>query len=156
MLGAVIERLLKALRRIHPRTARQFFALTNRHVRWELNDLVRGMDARSGAVELREDLVPAPRSDESDLSPEARRMLDTIDRLPEEEREVFDLVRLRGLTNGEAADMIGVSAKTVQRRLRRGLYRLRAQLSDLRPAERVSGGKRGAERGVHPPALHSA
>ncbi len=35
MLGAVVERLLKALREIRPGTARQFFALASQHMRWE-------------------------------------------------------------------------------------------------------------------------
>jgi RNA polymerase sigma-70 factor (ECF subfamily) len=38
LLGAVAERLLKALRELHPRNVRQFFAPANQHMRWELND----------------------------------------------------------------------------------------------------------------------
>src|SRR6516165_9664884 len=38
LLGAVAERLLKALREARPPTVRQFFALANQHMRWELND----------------------------------------------------------------------------------------------------------------------
>ena len=38
MSDAVVERLLKGMRSIHPRTVRQFFALANQHMRWELND----------------------------------------------------------------------------------------------------------------------
>ena len=41
MLSAVVERLLKAMRSARPRTVRQFFALVNQHMRWELNDLAR-------------------------------------------------------------------------------------------------------------------
>src|SRR5437879_4291238 len=44
LLGAVVERLLKALREARPGTVRQFFALANRHIRWELNDLARRLD----------------------------------------------------------------------------------------------------------------
>jgi RNA polymerase sigma-70 factor (ECF subfamily) len=54
LLGAVAERLLKAMREIHPRTVRQFFALANQHMRWELNDLARRLDEQPPAVELRE------------------------------------------------------------------------------------------------------
>src|SRR5580698_588727 len=52
MLGAVVERLLKAMRSVHPRTVRQFFALVNQHMRWELNDLARRLDEQTSAVEL--------------------------------------------------------------------------------------------------------
>jgi hypothetical protein len=34
--GAVVERLLKALREARPATVRQFFALVGQHMRWEL------------------------------------------------------------------------------------------------------------------------
>ena len=44
LLGAVAERLLKALREARPRTVRDFFALANQHIRWELNDLARRLD----------------------------------------------------------------------------------------------------------------
>jgi RNA polymerase sigma factor (sigma-70 family) len=59
-----------------------------------------------------------------------------IGELPEDEREVFDLVRIQGMTQAEAAELLGVSAVTVKRRLHRGLQLLAEQLADLRPAER--------------------
>src|SRR5260370_30912169 len=54
MLGAVVERLLKAMRSVRPRTVHQFFALINQHMRWELNDLARRLDERPSVVELHE------------------------------------------------------------------------------------------------------
>jgi RNA polymerase sigma-70 factor (ECF subfamily) len=134
LLSGVVERLLKAMREVHPQTVRQFFALANQHMRWELNDLARRLDEQPAAVELNEALVPAPFSTESGLSPESRRMLDAIDGLPEEEREVFDLVRIQGLTHTETAEVLGVSQKTVQRRLSHGLLLLAARLDDMRPS----------------------
>jgi RNA polymerase sigma factor (sigma-70 family) len=133
MLGAVVERLLKAMRDIHPQTVRQFFALANQHMRWELNDLARRLDDQPTPVELRGGLVPAPASSDSELTPTARRMLGAIDHLPEDLREVFSLLRIQGLTYPEAAEVLGVSVKTVQRRLNRGLLLLTEQLDDLRP-----------------------
>jgi RNA polymerase sigma-70 factor (ECF subfamily) len=133
MLGAVVERLLKALREVRPRTVRQFFALASRHIRWELNEMARRFDERPAAVELSEGLVPTPASSDTGLTPDSRRMLATIDQLPEEEREAFDLVRIQGLTQAEAAEVLGVSAATVNRRLNRGLRLLLESLGDLRP-----------------------
>src|SRR5260370_18768927 len=69
LLGAVAERLLKALREVHPQTVRQFFALANHHMRWELNDLARRLDEQPAAVELREGLGPGPASSGSALTP---------------------------------------------------------------------------------------
>ncbi len=135
MLSAVVERLLKAMREVHPETPRQFFALANRHMRWELNDLARRLDQRTEALGLHEDAVPAPETSGSVIGPDAIRMLEAIENLPDEEREVFELIRIQGVTQGEAAALIGVSAKTVQRRLNRGLLTLTELLGDLRPPD---------------------
>jgi RNA polymerase sigma factor (sigma-70 family) len=135
MLSSVVERLLKAMRQVHPQTVRQFFALANQHMRWELNDLARRLDKEAREVELRESLVGAPaESSGSRPSPNAQRILKAIEDLPEEEREVFDLVRIQGMSQPEAAGVLSVSAKTVQRRLMRGLTLLAAQIGDLFPA----------------------
>ena len=44
LLSSVVERMLKAMREVRPQTVRQFFALANQHMRWELNDLARRLD----------------------------------------------------------------------------------------------------------------
>jgi RNA polymerase sigma factor (sigma-70 family) len=139
VLGAVVERLLRALRAVRPRTVREFFALANQHMRWELNDLARRLDEQPADVELREGLVPAPASSGSALTADARRILEAIDDLPADEREAFSLVRIQGLMHVEAAEVLGVSIKTVQRRLNRALVLLAERLGDLRP----DGGPRG-------------
>jgi RNA polymerase sigma-70 factor (ECF subfamily) len=131
LLGAVVERLLKAMRQARPETVRQFFALANQHLRWELNDLARRLDEQGVAAVLRDSSALVPPSSESSLSPNTRRMLEAIDNLPEDEREVFGLVRIQGMTQTEAADVLGVSPKTVQRRLHRSLVLLTKKLADL-------------------------
>ncbi len=135
LLGAVVERLLKALREARPTSARQFFALACQHMRWELNDLARRLDEQPAAAELLDESVPAPASSGSGLSPAARRMLEAIERLPEGEREAFELVRIQGMSQPEAGRVIGVSVATVNRRLSRGLQLLAAALGDLYPDE---------------------
>jgi RNA polymerase sigma factor (sigma-70 family) len=133
LLSAVVERMLKAMRTVRPQTVRGFFALVNQHMRWELNDLARRLDKTPATVELQEATVAAPANSDSRLKPEGCRMLEAIDSLPEDEREAFDLVRIQGLTLNEAADVIGVSVSTVQRRVSRSLLLLTKQLDDLRP-----------------------
>jgi RNA polymerase sigma factor (sigma-70 family) len=135
LLGAVVERLLKALRQARPRTVREFFALAGQHMRWELNDVARRLDNQPAAVELHEGQHATPASSDSCLSPNGRRMLEAIDDLPEDEREAFDLVRIQGLTYSEAAELLGVSSRTVQRRLNRGLQLLTERLCDLNPGD---------------------
>ncbi len=134
LLGGVVAGLLTALHKVRPQTVRQFFALANQHMRWQLNDLARRLDEQPRAAALAESGVPAPPgSTDGPLSPDARRMLAAIEGLPEEEREAFELVRVQGLTYAEAAGVVGVSVKTVQRRLARARLLLAEQLDDLRP-----------------------
>jgi RNA polymerase sigma factor (sigma-70 family) len=133
VLGSVVERLLKAMREARPKGVRQFFALANQHIRWELNDLARRLDKKNRAAPLNEALVPAPESSGATLSPDAVRMLDEIEQLPEEDREVFSLVRIQGMSQPDVAKLLDVSVKTVQRRLNRGLLLLTEKLADLQP-----------------------
>src|SRR5262249_12432616 len=87
VLGGVVERLLKALEKVRPQSVRQFFALANQHMRWELNDLARRLDEKGCPVELVDGLALAPVSSGSNLSLDARRMLQAIESLPEDEGE---------------------------------------------------------------------
>jgi RNA polymerase sigma factor (sigma-70 family) len=135
MLGVVVERLLKALREARPTNVRHFFALAGQHMRWELNDIARRLDEEPVAVELYDEQVPAPASSDSGLTPDARRMLQAIGELPENEREAFDLVRIQGMTQAEAARVLEVSAMTVMRRLNRASVLLAKKLDDLRPSD---------------------
>jgi RNA polymerase sigma-70 factor (ECF subfamily) len=139
LLSALLERLIKAMREARPPTVRQFFGLANQHIRWELNSLARSLDERTRMVELREELVPAPENSESGLSPNTRRMLEAIENLPAEEREVFELVRLQGMTYVEAADIVGATDRTVHRRLSRALVLLSGKLADLEPKPKERG-----------------
>ena len=103
--------------------------------------------------------LPAPPGSGSVLlSPDARRMLRAIDGLPEDEREVFDLVRIQGLTQAEAAGVVGVSVKTVQRRLNRARRPAGgASWTDLRPDVQTGPGSPGRtlDRGDPPMAGNS-
>ena len=145
LLGGVVAGLLTALRTTRPPTVRRFFALANQHIRWQLSALARRLDERPAAADLLESrLVASPASTDSGLSPDGRRMLEVIEGLPEDEREVFDLVGIQGLTHGEAATVVGVSEKTVQRRLNRARILLAERLGDLRP---------GTSREAPPPGV---
>ena len=136
LLGAVVERLIKALREARPTSTRQFFALACQHMRWELNDMDRRLDEQPPAAGLSDDeAVPAPASSDTGLTPDSRRILAAIDSLPEGEREAFELVRIQGMSQVEAARVLGVSVATVNRRLARGLQLLAAALGDLYPGD---------------------
>jgi RNA polymerase sigma-70 factor (ECF subfamily) len=84
---------------------------------------------------LGDESLPAPSSSDSGLSPDGRRILAAIEGLPEGEREAFDLVRIQGMSQVEAAAVLDVSVMTVNRRLNRGLQLLAATLGDLYPGD---------------------
>ena len=133
LLSAVVERLIRALKAVHPATVRQFFALANQHMRWELNDLARRLDKEGHHLELHESFAQVGPASESrvEKSGDTQRMLAAIEALPEEEREVLGLVRIQGMTHAEAAQVLGVSVKTVQRRLNRCLVILEDSCGDI-------------------------
>jgi RNA polymerase sigma-70 factor (ECF subfamily) len=127
------DEMLGALREARPADPRQFFALACQYMRWELNDLARRLDEQPAAAEPRDESVPAPASSDTGLTPNGRRILAASDGLPEGEREAFDLVRIPGMSQAEAARVLEVSVMTVNRRLNRGLQLLAAALGDLYP-----------------------
>lgn len=135
LLSAVVARLLKALRAVQPANVRQFFALANRHMRWELNDLARRLDEQPFVQPLGDQAVATSHETSSAPSPNLGRILQAIGELPDDEREVFELVRIQALSHTEAAALLEVSTKTVQRRLNRGLLLLVEALPDLRPGD---------------------
>lgn len=131
LLSSVAERLLKAMGKARPTGVRQFFSLANQHMRWELNDLARRLDKKEPDVPLMESLAMPPESSGAELSQSALRIAQAIDDLPDEEREVFSLVRIQDLTQVETAEILGVSVKTIQRRLNRSLLLLTEALLDV-------------------------
>jgi RNA polymerase sigma factor (sigma-70 family) len=142
MLSGVVERMMKAMRKLRPKTVREFFALANQHMRWELNDVARRLDHEAHAVQLRESAVEMPTVagvTSSQLSSDTARMLEAIEALPEDERETFCLVRVQGMTQADAAAVLGVTVRTVQRRLNHTLPLLVQKLRDLQPDSRPQG-----------------
>jgi DNA-directed RNA polymerase specialized sigma24 family protein len=132
--GPIVRNLLD--RAVRPRNVRQFFALANQHMRWELNDLARRLDSQPAAAEMGEELVPSPASSVSGLTADGFCLLRAIDGLFEDQRGDFDLVDIQELTQVEAAELLVVATVTVKRRLRCGVCLLTEQLADLRPGEK--------------------
>jgi RNA polymerase sigma factor (sigma-70 family) len=136
LLSSVVERMLKAMKEFRPEGVRQFFALATRHIRWELNDLARRLDCQDRAQALDESKLAAPvDSTVTQVTRNARRILEAIEKLPTDERDVFELVRVQGLTQHGAAAVLGISPKTVQRRVNRALRMLSKKLGDLQPSQ---------------------
>ena len=135
LLSLVVERMLKAMREFRPEGVCQFFALATRHIRWELNDMARRLDHENRAQPLNESEVAATdRGVTTQVTRNARRILEAIEELPTDERDVFELVRIQGMAQPAAAELLGICAKTVQRRLNRALLLLSEKLCDLQPS----------------------
>src|SRR5262249_43209791 len=134
-------RLHRALAQVRPASVRDFFALAATQIRRELIDLTRhhfgplggaahhdtdpGAEAGDGLV----DNAMAPRGEPSTLL-EWADFHEKVERLPAAEREALDLLWYQGLTQKEAAAVLGVSAKTVKNRGRRAKLLLHELLAD--------------------------
>ena len=146
VLQNAILRLHRALESTAPQSVRSFFNLGAVQIRRELIDLARHYDGPCGIGAHHETQVPADGSHEP--MPTAAVAVDTddpvrlnawtefhrqVEHLCDEEREVFDLLWYQGLTQGEAAEVMGVSEKTINRRWMAARMRLGMALAGQLP-----------------------
>lgn len=136
-------RLAHALDEVKPASVRQFMGLAALEIRRVLLDIVRKMRGRGrqqrpknvslgAAPPGQEEAVAA---DIEDSDPGTSRLnllldlLESIEKLAEDEREVVELLIFQGLTQPEAAQIIGVHEDTVKRRWSRARVQLADKLS---------------------------
>lgn len=82
--------------------------------------------------------VPAqdvPTDDAADAPTLRKRLAAAVDALPPEQREVFVMRQISGLSFREIADAVGIPENTVKSRMRYALDKLRQELQDLRADE---------------------
>lgn len=141
--GAVV-RLVRALKDVRPESMRSFFALATQQIRRELIDLARhyygpqglganhasGVSDKNGQPAVHD--LPDSTFEPSGLA-EWCELHEQIERLGETEREVVDLLFYQGLTQAEAAVLLDVTVRTVQRRWHAALLQLHATLHGRRP-----------------------
>ena len=135
VLQNALLRLLNALREVKPQTPREFLALATLQIRRELIALARkyygpeGMGANQDSRPAAGGSSAGP-EDPADLSNEPcslaqwSELHQQIDRLPDEEREIVGLLFYQGLLQAEAAEILNVSVRTVQRRWHTSLCKL--------------------------------
>jgi RNA polymerase sigma factor (sigma-70 family) len=122
-------RLLKALADVKMLTTAEFFRLSSTIMRRVLIDLARHHYGPEGSAAHRAAALadttaastPAPSAGSSnapDVLAAWGEFHECVEKLPEEQREVFDLLWYQELSQEEAADVLGVSVPTVKRRWR--------------------------------------
>ncbi|HEX8200346.1 MAG TPA: sigma-70 family RNA polymerase sigma factor [Isosphaeraceae bacterium] len=144
LLQAALVRLHRSLAEVRPEGLRHFDNLTAAQIRRELIDLARrhggpegiGAHHHSDGAESGDRLSQVA---EGDGRPETLEdwaaFHETVGRLPEEERAVFDLLWYRGLTHAQAAEALGVATKTVQRRWASARLMIRDALHGEQPQD---------------------
>lgn len=138
VLQNALVRLLQAMRAIKPASGRDFFALASLQIRRELIDLARHFSGPEGMGANHDSA--ARTVDHSDHSHEPSSLAQWtelhrhIEELPEEERDVVGLLFYQGLAQAEAAEVLGLSLRTLQRRWHAALWKLQQIWSGERPS----------------------
>jgi RNA polymerase sigma factor (sigma-70 family) len=135
VLQNALVRLLGALRDVRPATPREFIALATLQIRRELIDLARhfygpqGLGANYDSQGNRDSGL-AGHAEAVDLSHEPSTLAQwtelhqQIGALPDEEREVVGLLFYQGMSQAEAAAMLQMPLRTLQRRWHDALIKL--------------------------------
>src|SRR5438874_7474288 len=147
VLQNALLRLWKALHQTTPRSASHFFALAALQIRRQLIDLARqyygpeGMGAKHASQVQGDDSANAPQAARADSTLEPSQLAmwtefhQRVDTLPEQEREVFDLLWYQGLTQDEAAGLLNISEATLKRRWLAARLRLQHMLKGELPGK---------------------
>jgi RNA polymerase sigma-70 factor (ECF subfamily) len=129
-------RLYRSLETVKPQSPRHFFRLAALQIRRVLIDLARryggpeGLGANHGTVNASQFARIEPRgpAEEPHSLAEWTEFHDQVQALPEAEREVLDLLWYHGLSQAEAAELLGISERTIKRRWQDAKLALRRQL----------------------------
>lgn len=133
-------RLIRALQDVRPPSMRAFYALAATQIRRELLDLTKSLYGPLGDAthfvsvdfddsDARRKAEPATPNDERELERWCH-FHEEVDNLPPEEREVVGLIFYHGWKQDEVAKLFDVHPRTIQRRWRSALKRLKDLLSD--------------------------
>jgi RNA polymerase sigma-70 factor (ECF subfamily) len=143
-----VVRLHRALATVQPESPRHFYNLAAAQMRRVLVDLARryygseGIGSHHDTAARNLDGDVQPRYERTDVSGEPsglaewREFHEQVETLPDEERDVFNLVWYEEMTQEQAAEVLGTTVRTVRRWWRNARYRLqKARLGDPLPEE---------------------
>jgi RNA polymerase sigma factor (sigma-70 family) len=118
-------RLCRALRDTVPESVQHFLNLASLHIRRELIDLARHHFGPQGPgahhhSDHREHETPSSLASQTTLNPSKlaqwTEFHEQVEALPTEEREIFNLLWYHGIPQSEAAALLNISERTLQRR----------------------------------------
>jgi RNA polymerase sigma-70 factor (ECF subfamily) len=143
-----VTRLHRALETVQPESPRHFYNLAATQIRRVLIDLSRryygseGLGSHHDTAVRNQDSNSPPKYEQADTSGEPSSLAEwtefheQVEALPEEEREVFNLLWYEQMNQEEAAEVLGVTARTVRRHWQDARYRLqKARLGEPLPTE---------------------
>lgn len=119
-----LVRLNRALEAVQPASPLDFFRLASTQIRRELIDLARRYSGPHGlGTQIAGDLnsngqVAAADDEDPRRLAQWSEFHEQVSKLPDEERTLFDLLWYQGLAQSEAAEVVGVSLRTVKSRWR--------------------------------------
>jgi RNA polymerase sigma factor (sigma-70 family) len=137
VLAEVYGRLRKAMEsdNVRPQTAREFYGLAARNIRWQIQDMIRKPSHGQSEEGVLENLAVSRGMTTQLLDREKwRRFWTAVDTLTPEDREVFDLIWIHGLSQYDVAAETGVTRNkvdTVWRRIRLSIAKSCGDLLDL-------------------------
>jgi RNA polymerase sigma-70 factor (ECF subfamily) len=127
VLQQAMLRLHRALQQVRPATVGEFFGLAALQIRRELHDLHRHHFGPQGVGTNHhtdgESRLPSV-AEENELPVGWDQLNELIQALPDDERAVVDCLFISDLTQDEAAQVLGISLRTVKRRWQSARLRL--------------------------------
>ncbi|HEY7329601.1 MAG TPA: sigma-70 family RNA polymerase sigma factor [Gemmataceae bacterium] len=129
VLQHAMVRLYRTIAKIRPPTVLAFFGLAARQIRWVLCDLARKHAPAKRVSHTEEE--PEYKGGEPSGLMEWTEFHERIDALPDEEREVFDLLFYQDVSQPDAAALLGISVRSVKRRWQKARLLLRGAWPSL-------------------------
>jgi RNA polymerase sigma factor (sigma-70 family) len=141
-----VAKLQNALKTIQPESSRHFYNLAAIQLRRVLIDFARhyygaeGMGAHHETGKIDADNGAPPKYEAPDSRDEPATLIEwsefheSVEALPEEEREIVDLLWYQQLSQEQAAEILEVTARTIRRRWQDARYKLcKARLGEPLP-----------------------
>jgi RNA polymerase sigma factor (sigma-70 family) len=137
VLQNALMRLARSLKKLQPDSVRAFFGLAAEHLRRELLDLyahfygARGLGANQSSVKPG-GVEPACEDHDPGELEKWCHFHEEVARLPDDLREVVALIFYHGRTQVEAAELLGVTERTIRRRWQSAMLQLHSSLFEPR------------------------